>query len=62
MGKRSDTKSVRNVELIRDYKSGKFTGSQLVKKYDITASRMYEILDQYKIKRNTKPRPPQDLI
>jgi len=62
MGKRSDTKTVRNVELIRDYKSGKFTTVQLIKKYDVTATRMYEILNNYKIKRNTKPKPTQDLI
>jgi Mor family transcriptional regulator len=41
----------RNNALIKDYKSGKFTSVELVTKYKITVTRIYEILNKYDIER-----------
>ena len=39
----------RNKVLIKDYQSGKFTSVDLVSKYKITVTRIYEILNKYGI-------------
>jgi Mor family transcriptional regulator len=41
----------RNKALIKDYQSGKFTSVDLVSKYKITVTRIYEILNKYGIER-----------
>ena len=41
----------RNNALIKDYQSGKFTSVELVTKYKITVTRIYEILNKYGIER-----------
>ncbi len=41
----------RNLALIKDYQSGKFTSVELVTKYKITVTRIYEILNKYGIER-----------
>ena len=52
-----DTK--RDKALIADYRSGKFKTAEISGKYNISASRLYEILDFYKVKRNTKNKTGQ---
>lgn len=60
MGKRSDTNEERNAELIADYQKKndkgeyEFTTSQLVGKYDISTSRIYEILEKYNITKRSE--------
>lgn len=44
----------RNLALIKDYQSGKFTSVELVTKYKITVTRIYEILNKYGIERKTQ--------
>lgn len=41
----------RDADLIADYRSGNFTGAELTAKYLITPSRIYQILEFYKVKR-----------
>jgi Mor family transcriptional regulator len=41
----------RNKALIKDYQSGKFNSVDLVSKYKITVTRIYEILNKYGIER-----------
>jgi len=41
----------RDKELIKDYKSGKFSNAKLVGKYEISMTRIYQILDHYGIVR-----------
>lgn len=54
MGKVPKVDTKRNKALIKDYKSGKYTGAQLVAKYKITSQRIYEILGQYNIPKKKK--------
>jgi Mor family transcriptional regulator len=54
MGKPSPVETTRNADLIRDYKSGKFSQVQLVSKYQISAPRIYQIINREKIKKSNK--------
>lgn len=54
MGLISPPDTDRNEALYRDYKSGKFTGAELVAKYKISAARVYYIIDKQKKKNAPK--------
>ncbi len=49
MGNKPNRKHKRNKALIADYKSGKFDLIDLVKKYEISYTRIYRILRMYKV-------------
>lgn len=53
MGKPSPEEKVRNKNLVRDYLSGKFTLVELVTKYRITATRIYQIINRDREKYST---------
>ncbi len=56
MGKVPAEDTKRNEELIVDYKSRKFSTSQLNAKYEISTARLYQILKNYGVKLNNKKR------
>lgn len=39
-------KTRRNEQLLKDYKSGKFTTAQLIAKYKVSQKRIYDIIDR----------------
>jgi Mor family transcriptional regulator len=50
MGKVPKEEKTRNAALVKDYQSRKFTMVQLISKYQITSTRIYEIVKKYKAK------------
>lgn len=57
MGKPSEEETKRNVELLKDYKSGNFSQVDLVSKYQISTARIYQIIKRDKNKTGSTKNP-----
>lgn len=53
MGQATKELKERNQELLKDFESGNFTMVELVKRYDITPARIYQIVRRLEAKTTT---------